>query len=440
MQTISVGLIGFGTVGTGVAKIIEKNAELLYQRLGASIELKKIADLDIKRSRGVTLKKDVLTTSADEIVNNPSIDIVVELMGGIEPARRLILKAIENGKHVVTANKALLSAHGWEIFSAARRTGVDVAFEASVGGGIPIIRTMQEGFSSDRISGFLGILNGTSNYILSRMTDEGADFKTVLKDAQAQGYAEADPTFDVEGIDTAHKLYVLLSLAFGGKADPKRIYTEGISRIKPLDIEFARQLGYKIKLLAICRGYGSEVDARVHPSLIPETHMLAQVGGAFNAIFVQGQDVGPTMFYGRGAGMMPTGSAVVADIMSLARNIVKGVSDRVPLLPYGSKVPRAVRIKPMSDVHTRYYLRFSAVDKPGVLSAIAGVLGRNQISIHSVVQKGRDTSNTAVSIFMLTHEAKESDLQKAIRQLEKLSMLKGKTMVIRIVEDIPAAG
>ena len=440
MQTISVGLIGFGTVGTGVAKILEKNAELLYQRLGANIELKKIADLDIKRSRGMTLKKGVLTTSADEIVNNPSIDIVVELMGGIEPARRLILKAIENGKHVVTANKALLSAHGWEIFSAARRTGVDVAFEASVGGGIPIIRTMQEGFASDRISGFLGILNGTSNYILSRMTDEGADFKAVLKDAQAQGYAEADPTFDVEGIDTAHKLIVLLSLAFGGKADPKKIYTEGISRITPLDIEFARQLGYKIKLLAICCGNGSEVDARVHPSLIPETHMLAQVGGAFNAIFVQGEDVGPTMFYGRGAGMMPTGSAVVADIVSLARNIVKGVSDRVPLLPCGSRAPKAIRIKPMSDVQTRYYLRFTAVDKPGVLSAIAGALGRNQISIHSVVQKGRDTSNTAVSIFMLTHEAKESDLQKAIRQLEKLSMLKGKTMVIRIVEDIPAAG
>lgn len=440
MQTISVGLIGFGTVGTGVAKILEKNTALLQQRLGAGIELKKIADLDIRRGRGITLKKGVLTTSAEEIVNNPSIDIVVELMGGIEPARRLILKAIENGKHVVTANKALLSKHGWEIFSAARRAGVDVAFEASVGGGIPIIRTMQEGFASDRISGFLGILNGTSNYILSRMTDEGADFKAVLKDAQAKGYAEADPTFDVEGIDTAHKLTVLLSLAFGGKADPKKIYTEGISRITPLDIDFARQLGYKIKLLAICRGYGSEVDARVHPSLVPEKHMLSQVGGAFNAIFVQGQDVGPTMFYGRGAGMMPTGSAVVADIMSLARNIVKGVSNRVPLLPCGSRLPQAVRIKPMSDVQTRYYLRFTAVDKPGVLSTISGVLGRSNISIHSVVQKGRDTSNTAVSIFMLTHEAKESDLQKAIRQLEKLSILKGKTMVIRIVEDIPAEG
>jgi homoserine dehydrogenase len=299
---------------------------------------------------------------------------------------------------------------------------------------------MQEGFASDRIAGFLGILNGTSNYILSRMTDEGADFKAVLKDAQAKGYAEADTTFDVEGIDTAHKLTVLLSLAFGGKADPKKIYTEGISRITPLDIDFARQLGYKIKLLAICRGYGSEVDARVHPSLVPEKHMLSQVGGAFNAIFVQGQDVGPTMFYGRGAGMMPTGSAVVADIMSLARNIVKGVSNRVPLLPCGSRLPQTIRIKPMSDLQTRYYLRFSAVDKPGVLSKISGVLGRSNISIHSVVQKGRDTSNTAVSIFMLTHEAKESDLQKAIRQLEKLSILKGKTMVIRIVEDIPAEG
>lgn len=435
MQTISVGLIGFGTVGTGVVKILQKNAGLLFERLGAKIEVKKVADLDIKRSRGVKLKKGVLTTNADAILHDPDIDIVIELMGGIEPARTFILKAIASGKHIVTANKALLSRHGWELFRAARRAGVDISFEASVGGGIPIIRTMQEGFASDRITGFLGILNGTSNYILSRMTDEGADFKAVLKDAQAQGYAEADPTFDVEGIDTAHKLSVLLALSFGGKADDKKIYTEGITRITPLDIEFARQLGYKIKLLAICRGAGSRVDARVHPTLIPESHMLAQVGGAFNAIFVQSQDVGPTMFYGRGAGMMPTGSAVVADVMDIARNMVKGISNRVPLLPFGSSTPGAIALTPVSDVQTRYYLRFSAVDKPGVLSKISGVLGRNQISIHSVVQKGRETSNAAVSIFMLTHEARESGLQRAIRQLEKLSILKGKTMVIRIVED-----
>ncbi len=436
MQTISVGIIGFGTVGTGVVKILQKNAGLLFERLGAKIVVKKVADLDIKRSRGVRLKKGVLTTRAEEILDDPDIDIVIELMGGIEPARTFIRQAIARGKHVVTANKALLSAHGWELFSAARRKSVDIGFEASVGGGIPLLRTVQEGFASDRITGFLGILNGTSNYILSRMTDEGADFKAVLKDAQAKGYAEADPTFDIDGTDTAHKLGVMLSLAFGGRAGNKKIYTEGISRITALDISFARQLGYRIKLLAICSGTGSEVDARVHPTLIPEGHMLAQVGGAFNAIFVQSQDVGPTMFYGSGAGMMPTGSAVVADVMDIARNMVKGSANRVPLVPFGSSTPRTIKLKPVSAIQTRYYLRFSAVDKPGVLSAISGILGRNHISIHSVVQKGRDMSNTAVSIFMLTHEARESDLQKAIRQLEKLAMLKGKTMVIRIEEDL----
>ena len=440
MRTISVGIIGFGTVGTGVVKILQNNAGLLRERLGAKLQLKKIADLDIRRSRGLRLGRGMLTRKADDILRDPDIGIVVELMGGIEPARTFILDAIARGKHVVTANKALLSAHGWELFSAARKSGVDIAFEASVGGGIPIIRTVQEGFASDRITGFLGILNGTSNYILSRMTDEGADFAAVLKEAQAQGYAEADPTFDVEGIDTAHKLSVLLSLAFGGRADAKRIYTEGITRITPLDIDFARQLGYKVKLLAICRGSGEDVDARVHPTLVPESHMLAQVGGAFNALFVKGRDVGPTMFYGRGAGMMPTGSAVVADIMDIARNMVKGISNRVPLVPFGSARPRAIRLKPVSDVQTRYYLRFSAVDKPGVLSAISGFLGRNRISIHSVVQKGRTAKNAAVPIFMLTHEARESDLQRAIRQLERRSILKGKTVVIRIEEDMLRVG
>lgn len=436
MKKIVIGLIGFGTVGTGVVKILKKNGSMLRQRLGVPIKLKKIADLDITTDRGIPIDKDVLTTDAQKILNDPEINIVIELIGGIEPAKNFIFQAIANRKHVVTANKALLSEYGYEIFDAAAKKGVDVAFEASVAGGVPIIRTLQEGFASDRILGLFGILNGTSNYILSRMTEEDIDFKDVLKDAQTKGYAEADPTFDVEGIDTAHKLSVLISLAFGRKVDMKRIYTEGISQITPLDIEFVRELGYKIKLLAICRGNEKQVDARVHPTLIPEDHLLSQVNDTFNAIFLQGEDVGPTMFYGTGAGMLPTGSAVVADIIGLGRSIVKGVSNRVSLFPEFRKPLKTVKIKPIREIQTRYYLRFAAVDKPGVLSKISGILGRNHISIHSVVQKGRRKRKGSVPIFMLTHEAKESNLLKAMKQMARVSLLRQKTMLIRIEDGI----
>jgi len=436
MKKVAVGLIGFGTVGAGVVKILKKNASVLRQRLGVPVGLKSIADLDIKTDRGITLEKNILTTDANKVLDDPEIDIVVELIGGIEPARKFILQAIKNGKHVVTANKALLSEHGYEIFSAAAKNCVDVAFEASVGGGIPIVRAMQEGFSSDRILGFFGILNGTSNYILSRMTEEGGEFKDILMDAQAKGYAEADPTLDVGGIDTVHKLSVLISLAFGKKVDTKKIYTEGISNITSVDIEFTKELGYRIKLLAICRGTEKEVDARVHPTLIPEDHLLSRVNETFNAVFLQSEDVGPTMFYGKGAGMMPTASAVVADIMSLARNIVKGISNRVSLFPDDGRSLKEIKIKPVREIQTRYYLRFSAMDEPGVLSKISGILGRNHISIHSVVQKGRRTRRGSVPIFMLTHEAKESDLQKALKQMDRLAILRQKTIVIRIEDGL----
>jgi homoserine dehydrogenase len=436
MKAVRVGLIGFGTVGSGVARILHKNAQLLRQRLGFPLELARIADIDITTDRGIPVKKGVLTADVQALLHDPAIDIVIELIGGIEPARQFILEAIAGGKHVVTANKALLAKCGYEIFSAARRRGVDVAFEASVGGGIPIIRILQEGLASDRIVGFFGILNGTSNYILSRMTDEQSDFGEVLKDAQAKGYAEADPTFDIEGIDAMHKLAVLISLAFGRRVNYQKIYTEGISSITPLDIEFTRELGYKVKLLAICRGTEREVDARVHPTLIPEEHLLSRVNDTFNAIFLQSEDVGPTMFYGRGAGMLPTGSAVVADLMSLARNIAKGIANRVAVLPADEHAVPQITIKPIRDITTRYYLRFSAVDKPGVLSRIAGILGRNHISIHSVVQKGRRTRGGAVPIFMLTHEAIESDLQRALKQMGRLTLLRQKTMVIRIEDGI----
>jgi len=436
MKSIKAGLIGFGTIGTGVVKILQDNAALLQKRLGIGIELKKIADINIKTSRGVNIDKSMLTRDVSEILDDPEISVVIELMGGIEPAKTFIIKALENGKHVVTANKALIAKHGYEIFRTAASNNVDVAFEASVGGGIPIIRTMQEGFSSDRITGIIGILNGTANYILSKMTEENGDFGDILKDAQAKGYAEADPTFDIEGIDTAHKLAILISLAYGKKVDMDNIYTEGISHITPLDIEFARELGYRIKLLAICHGTANGVDARVHPTLIPEGHLLSGVTEAFNAVFVESADLGPTMLYGQGAGMMPTGSAVVADLMGLARNVCKDISNRVLLFNETGKPLKGIRIKPIKDIKTRYYIRFSAVDKPGVLSKISGILGRNNISIHSVVQKGRQTRKGSVSIFMLTHDAKESNLQKALKQVDKLEILHSKTIVIRIEESL----
>lgn len=435
-KKIGVGIIGFGTVGTGVVRILKKNSALIRQRAGVGIDLKAVADIDIKRDRGVDIDPHILTTRAMDVVNHPDIDIVVELIGGTDPARSLVLGAIANGKSVVTANKALLAEHGYEIVEQASRNAVEVAFEASVGGGIPIIRAVRDGFSSDRIVEFFGIVNGTANYILSRMTDEHAAFHAVLKDAQRNGYAEADPSFDIEGIDTLHKLAVLISLAYGKRVDMKKIYTEGISRISPADIEFARELGYRIKLLAICRGTGKEVDARVHPTLIPENHMLSRVNGSFNAVFVQSTDVGSTMFYGRGAGMMPTASAVVADIVDVAGKIPAGVPRMKPVFYQQKDAADEVNVRKFSDVVTRYYLRFSADDRPGVLSHISGILGKHNISIDSVVQRGREVRKGAVPLFMLTHEAKEFDLQKALKEASRLSCLREETMVIRIEDGI----
>jgi len=438
VQKITVGLIGFGTVGTGVVTILKKNASLIRQRVGVPVELKTIADCDITRGRGIAVPQSMLTTNTAAVLNDPEIDIVVELIGGIEPARSFILQALNNGKHVVTANKALLCEHGSELFHRAAQSHVDLAFEASVCGAIPIIRALQEGFSADRIHSFLGICNGTANYILSRMTEEGAEFDAVLREAQRNGYAEADPSLDIEGIDTKHKLCILLSLAFGQRVNPRHIFTEGISKITPLDIEFARELGYKIKLLAMCRSCGAEVDARVHPTLLPEQHLLSQVNGTLNAIFLETEAAGPAMFYGKGAGMMPTASAVVADIISLSRNIVKGIANRVMVFPNAARAKQTLRIRPFKKIVSRYYLRFAAVDKPGVLSKISGILGRNHISIHSVVQKGRQTRGGAVPIFMLTHEACEANLQKALSQLDRLAIVRHKTMVIRIENSLPA--
>lgn len=435
MKKITVGMIGFGTVGTGVLKLLRGNAPVIRERLGASVMVKKIADLDIRRNRGIRVAPALLTTDAKAITDDPSIDLVVELIGGLEPARSLLLRAIANGKQVVTANKALLAAHGMELLKAAHGKGSDIGFEGSVAGGIPIIRAIKEGLVGNRISHILGILNGTANYILTKMTNEGGNFQDILREAQACGYAERDPSLDLEGVDTAHKLAILISLAYGTAATFDRIYTEGISHIEPFDIEFTRELGYKIKLLAIARELNGQIEARVHPTLIPDGHLLSRVDGTYNAVFIHGDAVGPCVFYGKGAGMMPTASAVVSDIIDLSRNLLRGTEQRVPPFSYQQEFIKKIVIKNIREVVTRYYLRFSVLDRPGVLSKISGILGRHGISIHSVIQKGRKTRGT-VSIFLLTHRALEASVRKALDEINRLSVARARTRLIRIEDEL----
>jgi len=431
MNRIQIGLIGLGTVGTGMVRILQEKAKLLEERLGLSIVLKRIADLDVTSDRGVRVNPEILTQNAADVLEDPEIAIVVELIGGIEPARTFILQAINRGKHIVTANKALLAEHGSEIFRAADENGVDIGFEASVGGGIPIIRALKEGLVANKIQVIFGILNGTSNYILGEMTHRGLPFQEVLKKAQELGYAEANPILDIEGLDTAHKLSILLSLAYGIRVQMTDIYTEGISRIAPMDIEHAKELGYRVKLLAIAKAQGGVVEARVHPTLLPAEHLLSTVNGPFNAIFVKGDAVGSTLFYGAGAGMMPTGSAVVSDLVDLCRNIRLGVSRRVPLLAIQPQYLREAEIKSIRDISSPYYLRFNVVDRPGVLSRISGILGDSDISIASVIQKG-NRPDKPVFIYMLTHQAREKNIQKALQEIDRLPVILDRTMLIRI--------
>lgn len=433
MKTINVGLLGFGTVGSGMAKILLDNPDVIRARLGASLTLKWIADLDIETDRGFPVDARILTTDAQAVLNDPEVRIVVELIGGYEPAKSFILQAIEKGKHVVTANKALLAAYGDEIFSAAADKGVEVGFEASVGGGIPLIKSIKEGLVANRIQGLFGILNGTANYILSKMTDQGGSFLEVLKEAQDLGYAEADPTFDVEGVDTAHKLTILLSIAYGVPIDLRSVFTAGISTITPLDIKFMKEFGYRIKLLAISKDDGKAIEARVHPTLIPEDTMLANVNEAYNALYITGDAVGNVMLYGAGAGMMPTGSAVVSDLVDVARNILAGAAARVPATGYQPDQVRKRRIRSIDELQTKYYFRFSAEDRPGVLSTISGILGRHDISIESVHQKGRDLLG-AVPIVMITHEAREASVKSALSEIDQLDIVKDQTVLIRIEE------
>jgi len=432
MKEIKVGLIGFWTLGSGVGRILQKNSKLIEKRMGAKLTLKRIADIDLETDRGVKLKPGVLTRRAEDVIKDPEIDIVMELIGGIEPAKTFILKAIRNKKHIVTANKALLALYGDEIFREAHRFGVDVNFEASVGGGIPLIRSIKEGLVANRIHSIFGILNGTSNYILSKMTDEGRNFKQVLKEAQEKGYAEADPTYDIEGIDAAHKLAILIRLAFGTPLRFNEIFIGGISEITPLDIQFSREFGYRIKLLAIAKMEKGKIEARVHPTMIPEEHLLSTVEGVFNAIYIKGDAVGPTLFYGQGAGQMPTGSAVVSDLVELGRNVlIRASGRRVPLLSFQESAIEKIPLKEMDDVVMPFYMRFSALDRPRVLSKISGILGKNDISISAVIQKGRQV-NGAVPIVMMTHEAKEKNVHQALKEIDRLGVILGKTMFLRV--------
>lgn len=425
---INVGIIGFGIVGSGTAKVLLTNKDILNERLGFELNLKRIADLDITTDRGIKIPEGVLTTDVNQLFNDPEIDIVVELIGGIKPAKDFILKAIQKGKHVVTANKALLATHGTDIFNAAREKGVEVGFEASVAGAIPIIKVMKEGLIANRIKAIYGIINGTSNYILTKMTNENVEFADALKEAQALGYAEADPTFDIEGIDTAHKLTILATLSYGIPLSFSSVHIEGISKITAQDINFASELGYKVKLLAITKETDGEIELRVHPTMLPKDYLIAKVDGPFNAIYVEGDATGSTMYYGRGAGSVPTGSAVVSDIADIARNIQKNALGRVPTIP---NISGDVRIRKMDDIVSRYYFRFSALDKPGVLSKISGILGNHNISLTSVIQKGRMVGE-AVPLVVLTHEAKEKDMRQAIEEIDKLPVVMGKTVVIRV--------
>jgi len=435
MNNISVGLIGFGTIGTGVAKLILTNGDLIASKVGVPITLKKIADLDITTDRGITLPEGMLTTNADEVLNDPEISVVIELIGGYEPAKSFVLRAIENGKHVVTANKALLALHGEEIYAAAGRKNVEVLFEAAVGGGIPVISAIRGNMAANNFSTVLGILNGTCNYILTRMTQEGADFADVLKTAQELGYAEADPTFDIEGIDTAHKIALLVSLCFGTRVTFNEIYTEGISSISSVDIAFARDFGYKIKLLAIGKRDGDRVEARVHPTMIPANYPLADVDGVFNAIRFTGDFVGPVMFYGRGAGMEPTASAVLGDIIDVARNMMAGIGRRCAPLGYLDGAIRTLTMKPIGEIESKYYLRFTAEDKPGVLARISGALGKHHISIESMIQKGRSTGES-VPIVLMTHEARERDVRAALDEIDTFDIISEKSRLIRIEDNI----
>jgi len=434
MRPIHVGLIGFGNIGTGVVRLLQTNAEILEKRLGTRLILKKIVDVDISSQRIVSVDPQLLSTDVNSILNDAEIDIVIELVGGYDPALRFITEALNKGKHVVTANKALLATFGNDLFQLADKQQRNICFEASVGGTIPIIKTIREGLVANHIKSILGIMNGTSNYILTKMTDDKEDFETVLKEAQRLGFAEADPTFDVEGVDAAHKLTLVLTLAYGKRVTLNELHREGISSISQQDVEFAGELGYRIKLLAIARQHEEMIEARIHPTMVPFHHLLANVNGNYNAFHIIGDASDSVFLSGQGAGMMPTASAVISDVIDISRDILKGVSWRVPARSFQEAAIQDINLMPIEDLMTHYYFRFSALDRPGVLSKIAGILAEGNISIATVIQKGRKKGQ-AVPIVMITHKSKEKNVRKALEQIDRLDIVQGQTVLIRIEDD-----
>ncbi|MBI4293062.1 MAG: homoserine dehydrogenase [Betaproteobacteria bacterium] len=434
MKPIQVGLLGIGTVGGGVWTVLSRNEEEITRRAGRAIKIAAVADKDLERAQRLTAGKARVTADAFEVVRDPEIDIVVELIGGYTVAKDLVLAAIGNGKHVVTANKALLATHGNEIFAAAQEKDVMVAFEAAVAGGIPIIKALREGLTANRIEWIAGIINGTSNFILSEMRDKGLAFAEVLKEAQARGYAEADPTFDIEGIDAAHKLTILSAIAFGIPMQFDKAYTEGISKLTREDIRYAEQLGYRIKLLGITKKTDEGIELRVHPTLIPARRLIANVEGVMNAVLVHGDAVGPTLYYGAGAGALPTASAVVADLVDVTRLHTADPEHRVPHLAFQPDRLAATRILPMEEVVTSYYLRMQVLDRPGVLADITRILADLAISIEAMVQREPAEGEDQVDIILLTHRTREKHISAAIAKIEALPVVSGKVTRIRIEE------
>jgi len=434
VKPINVGLLGIGTVGSGTWEILQRNASEIERRAGRAIRISRIADKDVGRAKKIAGAKAAITRDAYQVVRARDIDIVVELIGGTTVARDLVLEAIANGKQVVTANKALLATHGNEIFAAAQKTGVMVAFEASVAGGVPIIKALREGLAANRIEWIAGIINGTSNFILSEMRDKGLPFAAVLKEAQRMGYAEADPAFDVEGVDAAHKLTILSALAFGVPMQFSRAYTEGISKLTREDIRYAEELGYRIKLLGMTIRKNKGIELRVHPTLVPARRLIANVEGVMNAILVKGDAAGPTMYYGAGAGGMPTASAVVADLLDVTRLITADPEQRVPHLAFQPDRLAKDPILPIGEVETSCYLRMRVKDRPGVLADITRILADSKISIGAMVQKEPGEGESRVDIVMLTHLAIEKNVNAAMAKIEKLPTVVGKVTRIRLEE------
>ena len=438
MKPINVGLLGIGTVGGGTFTVLTRNEAEITRRAGRPIRISVVADKDLALARQVTAGKVRITDDAMAVVNDPEVEIVVELIGGCGIAKELVLKAIENGKHVVTANKALLASHGNEIFAAAQRKGVMVAFEAAVAGGIPIIKALREGLTANRIQWIAGIINGTTNYILSEMRDKGLPFASALQDAQRLGYAEADPTFDIEGIDAAHKLTIMAAIAFGIPMQFDKAHIEGISKLEAADIKYAEQLGYRIKLLGITKrknsGGADGIELRVHPTLIPTRRLIANVEGAMNAVLVQGDAVGATLYYGKGAGAEPTASAVIADLVDVTRMQTADPEHRVPHLAFQPDAVVDTPILPMADVETSYYLRLRVEDKPGVLADITRVLADHDISIDAMIQREPGEGEEQTDIIMLTHLTRERKVDAAIAKIESLPVVKRKVIRLRLEE------